>query len=150
MATLFELETEEALLARIDRLEPGTPGIWGKMNVGQMVCHLTDALRIAMGEVSVPFQPGPLSSPLARWLIISLLPIPRGKAKTLPVYQSSQPGEWHRDIALLKAKVGECAERGRAGKTDWPPHPAFGPLTRKQQGMLLAKHMDHHLRQFGV
>jgi hypothetical protein len=31
-----------------------------------------------------------------------------------------------------------------------PPHPLFGPLTTTQWGQLTWKHLDHHLRQFGV
>ena len=29
-------------------------------------------------------------------------------------------------------------------------HPAFGRLTYNQYGALMARHTDHHLRQFGV
>jgi hypothetical protein len=150
MATVFETSTRDALLSRIDRLRPDTRGIWGKMNVQQMVCHLTDALKVSLGEIEAPFRPGPLSSRFARWMIISVLPIPRGKARTKPAFQTSQPGEWTRDVALLKSKVHELGERGRNAGVSWPAHPTFGPLTRKQHGILIAKHMDHHLRQFGV
>ena len=30
------------------------------------------------------------------------------------------------------------------------PHPAFGHLTYDQWGQMQYKHLDHHLRQFGV
>lgn len=32
----------------------------------------------------------------------------------------------------------------------WHPHPLFGVLTHKQWGKMQYKHLDHHLRQFGV
>ncbi len=32
----------------------------------------------------------------------------------------------------------------------WHPHPAFGPFTKEQWGQLQYKHLDHHLKQFGV
>ena len=35
-------------------------------------------------------------------------------------------------------------------KTEWNPHPAFGYFTAQQWGQMQYKHLDHHLRQFGV
>jgi hypothetical protein len=32
----------------------------------------------------------------------------------------------------------------------WPEHPAFGRLSASQWGVLAHRHVDHHLRQFGV
>jgi len=32
----------------------------------------------------------------------------------------------------------------------WYPHPSFGEFTKEQWGQLEYKHLDHHLRQFGV
>jgi hypothetical protein len=32
----------------------------------------------------------------------------------------------------------------------WTPHFKFGALSRKQWGILCYKHLDHHLKQFGV
>ena len=32
----------------------------------------------------------------------------------------------------------------------WDPHPVFGNFTPDQWGKLQYKHLDHHLRQFGV
>jgi hypothetical protein len=33
---------------------------------------------------------------------------------------------------------------------DWPPHPILGRLSRGQWMRWGYRHMDHHLRQFGV
>ena len=35
-------------------------------------------------------------------------------------------------------------------KTNWPIHPFFGNFTTEQRGQIQYKHLDHHLRQFGV
>lgn len=32
----------------------------------------------------------------------------------------------------------------------WNPHPMFGKFTMEQWGKMEYKHLDHHLRQFGV
>ncbi|NND11366.1 MAG: DUF1569 domain-containing protein, partial [Flavobacteriaceae bacterium] len=35
-------------------------------------------------------------------------------------------------------------------KAEWEPHPSFGYYTKDQWGKTQYKHLDHHLRQFGV
>jgi hypothetical protein len=40
------------------------------------------------------------------------------------------------------------AARGQDGP--WVDHPAFGRLSPRAWGVLVYRHMDHHLRQFGV
>ena len=35
-------------------------------------------------------------------------------------------------------------------KEDWSDHPAFGSFSKEQWGKMQYKHLDHHLRQFGV
>ena len=44
--------------------------------------------------------------------------------------------------------VNELALRADDSATRWPEHPFFGPLTRKDWGVLGYRHSDHHLRQF--
>jgi hypothetical protein len=34
--------------------------------------------------------------------------------------------------------------------SDWPDHPVFGRMTGEQVSRLHAKHLNHHLTQFGV
>ena len=38
----------------------------------------------------------------------------------------------------------------RKKQTDWNPHPIFGDFKKEQWGKMHYKHLDHHLRQFGV
>ena len=35
-------------------------------------------------------------------------------------------------------------------RNEWNPHPMFGKFTKQQWGQMQYKHLDHHLRQFGV
>jgi hypothetical protein len=51
---------------------------------------------------------------------------------------------WHVNEALACA-VGEMEIEGA-----WPRHHMFGKITGREVSRLHAKHLDHHLRQFGV
>jgi hypothetical protein len=55
-------------------------------------------------------------------------------------------------IAARQAALRALLERLGTGPTEGlgPVHPFFGPLTRRQWGVLVHKHADPHLRQFGV
>jgi Protein of unknown function (DUF1569) len=49
----------------------------------------------------------------------------------------------------LVALIDRFAAAGPAGCTTHP-HSFFGPLTPNEWAILTYKHLDHHLRQFGV
>jgi hypothetical protein len=57
-----------------------------------------------------------------------------------------------RDFETEKTALIECVKRFTAGPDvlTKKPHPFFGPLTVDEWNTLQYKHLDHHLRQFGV
>src|ERR1051326_4731972 len=50
MKTLFDAADREALVARINALDPAAARQWGKMDPAQMLCHLGRALETATGD----------------------------------------------------------------------------------------------------
>ena len=135
------------LCSRIDRLQPTAPARWGKLTAPQMVCHLADALRMAHGTLPVKPKKLPIRYPPLKQLIIYHLPFPKG-APTAPELISRQATEWHGEIDTLKHELAAFQQRGPAGP--FVPHPAFGALTPRAWGVLVYRHTDHHLKQFGV
>src|SRR5262245_60014875 len=149
MPTLFDASTRAGVPTRIGSLEATRPGLWGKMNVSQMVCHCGDQLRVALRDVPSEEHFVPLlQSRLVRHVIVYWLPWPKGKIPTAPEMQATPPTAWQGDLDALHGLVDRFAERRPDG--DWPTHPAFGPLAGKEWGVLSYKHLDHHLRQFGA
>ena len=67
-------------------------------------------------------------------------------AKTLVV---SDDRDLKMEQQRLSALIDRFAAAGPAGCTTHP-HTFFGPLTPQQWAILQYKHLDHHLRQFGV
>ena len=49
---------------------------------------------------------------------------------------------------ILKSLLDEF--HAQSERKNWPDHPAFGHFTSEQVGKMQYKHLDHHLRQFGV
>ncbi len=149
MPTLFDPASEQQLRARIRRLDPLTPARWGKFTAPTMVCHLIDAYRVPIGELPVKSKGAKLAFPPLRWLILNVLPFPKG-APTAPEYLTTKPAAWDRGIARLDEYVTRFLDFGRSPSPKWAFHPAFGQMNTEQWGILAQRHTDHHLRQFGV
>ena len=61
----------------------------------------------------------------------------------------SDQREFQREREQLKEKIRQFHRGGQSGCTK-EPHPFFGDLTPPQWSRGMYKHLDHHLRQFGV
>src|SRR5690606_34536514 len=56
--------------------------------------------------------------------------------------------DFSREKAKLMALINDFHQQ--KDKKVWDPHPVFGTFTHEQWGQMQYKHLDHHLRQFGV
>ena len=103
---------------------------------------------MALGELPVrpknkrAFQTFPL-----KHLALYVIPFPKG-APTAPELLAGQPGDFEADRARLRALLEQFGTGPEEGPG--PAHPLFGPLSRKEWGVLVYKHTDHHLRQFSA
>jgi uncharacterized protein DUF1569 len=118
------------------------------MSVDQMICHLSDQLRIALGQISGKPRPGPFHNPLGRRIAIDFLSWPKGKIKGPKEAFTTRPTSLPKDVVTLESLLDQFA--ARAGQRNWPDHPIFGRMSGPLWGRLTCKHFDHHLRQFGV
>jgi Protein of unknown function (DUF1569) len=118
------------------------------MSAQQMVCHLGESLKMALGELLVAPKNLPIRYPPLKQLIIYLAPFPKNAPTAPELVITVTPNEWARDVRTLTALMDRFAARGQDGP--WVDHPAFGRLSPRAWGVLVYRHMDHHLRQFGV
>ena len=147
MKSIFNAQVHRELQERVQRLSTALKPQWGTMTPVQMVAHLSDSLRMASGELEVapkkvPFRYSPLKE-----FVLYVLPMPKG-LPTAPELIARKPGDWSVEIADLRDQLNGLVQRGAEALA--PRHPAFGALSAKQWGVLIYRHMDHHLRQFGV
>lgn len=149
MKHFFEPATVTELRARVHQLRPDSPRQWGTMSAPQAVAHLAGALQQALGDQKPPRM---LAGHLLGWAIrpfaLGAKPMPRN-APTVPELVIADACELDAERARLLALIDRAAAAGPAGCTTHP-HPFFGRLTPEQWSVLMYKHLDHHLRQFGV
>lgn len=148
---MFNDADRTAMSERINRLTPESKALWGKMNVAEMLCHCADGVEMATGERDVADRSNFLFRTIVKPLVLYVLPMPKS-APTAPELNPHLDGTKPEEFENDRARLNECIEKLVAAPDDfsWAPHAAFGRMTRDQWGILIHKHIDHHLKQFGV
>jgi hypothetical protein len=147
---LFETARVDELKERVARLTPQSPRQWGKMNSAQAVAHCAMGFELPSGERKPPRA-------LIGLLIGGIIkPLALGDDKPMRRNSPTVKGLAivdERDLAKerqrLCAALDRFAAAGPSGCTTHP-HSFFGRLTPDEWAILMYKHVDHHLRQFGV
>ena len=147
MKTLFDERARAGIVARVEQITADTRPTWGKMNVEMMLAHLVASMRMASGELQVKPKKLAIRFPPLRQLLVYWLPWPKGTPTAPELLPAERASVDHckRELVQLIQVVGE-----RGSHQQWPPHPAFGNLGRRGWGVLTWRHLDHHLRQFGL
>ena len=149
MKNLFERESTEEIISRIDKLQPAAQRHWGKMDVAQMMAHCSAAMDMAAGRLNPPrILLGRLLGPLVKPFFTNEKPFSRNNP-TDKKLRISDPRDFVREQDQLRLKIRQFHEGGE-GNCTRHPHPFFGALTPQQWSRGMYKHLDHHLRQFGV
>lgn len=149
MNNLFASSERQQILDRLGKLQAGATRRWGKMDAAQMCAHCVAALEVGAGDVAK--EHSFIGKVLGRFVKGSLLgekPFSKN-SPTDPSFIVSDP----RDFAVERARLVEIVKRFSAAgpsAADGRMHSFFGRLKGDEWGVLMYKHLDHHLRQFGT
>ena len=148
MKNLFDASTAEEIKQRIALLRPDSPRQWGIMSPAQAAAHCSAGLELASGERKPPRK---AVGWVLGWIIKPMAlgndsPM-RRNAPTMIAVQDDRNLDVERE--RLRALVDRFVAAGPEGCTTHP-HSFFGRLTPTEWAILTYKHLDHHLRQFGV
>jgi hypothetical protein len=149
--TLADDRDRALVLARLRGLRLDSPRRWGRMSVHQMVCHLADNFRMALGERGVESTFVPLPRGIVKWAALyAPIPWPKGIPTSPETDQErggTRPGEFAADLG----EAVRLFERVTADvDTLVRPHPVFGAMRVADWLRWGYLHTDHHLRQFGA
>ncbi len=150
MKNLYEPATVEEVKQRMAQLRPDTERQWGKMNVAQMVAHCSGGMEWAVGDKRPPR--------MFVGRILGVIVKPMALKDDEPMRRNSPTSkdlvvDHDRNLEMEQVRLRGLVERfalaGPKGCTTHP-HSFFGRLTPEEWAVLMYKHLDHHLRQFGV
>lgn len=148
---IYSPETTVELATRISSLTNETPALWGKMNAGQMLSHCCVAYQQVLGENTD--KPGMIM----KWMLktffkqsmVNEVPY-RPNLPTGPTFvRLNQNFDIETEKGKLIAYVQKIQELGPE-ELSAIPSLSLGKLSAMEWNNLLYKHIDHHLRQFGV
>jgi len=152
MNTLAREGCRAELVQRLRRTRPDSSRRWGRMTVHQMVCHLSDSFRMALGQKRVSGASSFVHRTLIKWLALYSPIRWRAGIVTRPEVDQEVGGTKPLDFAadLKEAQTLLTIVASQAGNTGWPDHPVFGPMSEGDWMRWAYLHTDHHLRQFGL
>ena len=150
MQNLFDSVVVADVKVRIGRLRSDSARQWGKMTPGQAMAHCAAGMELALGDQrpSRMFI-GRLLGPLVKKRVLANEdPMKRNSPtdKRLIVADDRDLGAESRRLIAL---IDRFQTGGRTACTTHP-HTFFGPLAPEEWAVLMYKHVDHHLRQFGA
>lgn len=150
MKNIFDPKVTDELIDRINQLKPETPALWGKMSVDQMLAHCCVAYEMAFTNKH------PKPNPLMRFLlkmfvkkgVVNEVPYPKN-SRTAPAFIIADHKNFEEEKDRLIKYIEHTYSLGEdhfEGKESL----SFGPMTAQEWNNLFYKHLDHHLKQFGV
>ena len=146
--TIWDPELRTSSIARAARLTETTVPAWGSLSASGMMAHVNDSIRMALGELPVKPKRMLFRHPPLKQLIVYALPFPKGVPTAPELLARCATAV----LADERRSYGELLGRLAALTPGFAlaDHPAFGRLTRRAFGVLIARHTDHHFRQFGL
>ena len=148
MNTLFDPQTSQEIIQRIENLNISSSRQWGKMDVAQMLAHCAMGMETSLGDRNPPRTfLGRLLGKIMQGGLTDDKPMPKN-LPTHPEFVMVDSKDFEREKSRLLALVNRFSEGGASVITE-NPHPFYGKITPTQWSSGSWKHMDHHLRQFG-
>ena len=145
--SLFDPVAKQEIIQRINQLTPTSQRKWGKMDVSQMLAHLQMPISTAFGS----HHPKGnfilrLVGPLFKSKLWDSKPYKQGLPTDPTFIMTGNARDFEKEKKALLELINQFSETTVAGDR----HPIFGSMTQENWSKATWKHIDHHLRQFGV
>src|SRR5262245_60803606 len=146
MAMLHDASCRAGIEDRLRALRPDSQRRFGRMTPAQALWHCNEAIEIALGKKKVPKEKAPLPGSIMKFLVINV-PWPKG-APTLPALVANFQYDFDAERSRCLKLIEEFCAKDLGSQ--WPENPVFGQVRGRDITRLHAKHLNHHLAQFGV
>ena len=146
--SIYSKSDTEKIIARIQLLTNENIALWGTMNVDQMLKHCSAAVDVAYGEKVVE----------VKWMMKLLGRLVKNKvfnsefqknSPTAKEFVFSESYDLEASKLELIQKYSRFSNEGKESIIVMN-HPFWGKMSYEDWDKLMWKHIDHHLRQFGV
>jgi len=146
MKTIFDKQTRDELIDRINKLNENSTAQWGKMNVYQMLKHCTLYEEMLLGKKE--FKRNFLGRIFGKLALKDLIGNDNPVKKNMPTISEIRITESNGDVPSEIVKWIALLQEHALPSNAEVIHPFCGKLNQEQIGYLSYKNTDHHLRQF--
>lgn len=147
---IFQEETVNQVVQRIQSLNPETTPQWGKMKVAQMLAHCNVGYEMVYDDIHP--KPNALMKLMLKTFVkkqvVSEKPYPKN-GKTAPQFLITTDKDFDVEKERLENYIEKTKSLGEEYFDGKESH-SFGKLNKAEWNNLFYKHLDHHLTQFGV
>lgn len=148
---VFDKAVADEIINRIDLLTVDSKPKWGKMDVARMLahCNVTYTTTFSPEEFKKPnfLMKFMLKSFVKKTVVGEKMYKPNGP--TSPIFIIANERDFEKEKALLIANIQKVQSLG-ANYFEGKENFSFGLMTAEEWNNMFYKHLDHHLRQFGV
>ena len=147
---IYDSKDTNDLIVQINKLTPDTKPNWGKMSLDQMLTHLNVVYLMAYTDKYTP--PNSVAKFLLKLMIKKGVFVSKPNPKngrTEPQFIIKDAKNFDEEKKKLISYIEKVKDRGNSN-FEGKESQSFDPLTAEEWNGLFAKHMEHHLTQFGV
>ena len=150
MKSVFSKEETDKLLSRINNLTQSSRPFWGEINVSQMLAHC----NVPYEMIYTDNYPKPnlfkrfLLKIFVKKAVVGEKPYPKN-GRTAPQFIITDDRDFEKEKKQLISYLIKTQELGENYFNNKENH-SFGRLTKEEWNRMFYKHLDHHLKQFGV
>lgn len=150
LPNIFKKEVAEGVIDRINSLTPSSQPLWGKMSVAQMLAHCCVAYEMVYTDKHPKpgFFMGFILKSFLKKGVVNNKPYAKN-LKTAPAFLVSNDKDFEEEKTRLIDYIRETQVLGSYIFDGKMSH-SFGPLSDYEWNNMFYKHLDHHLKQFGV
>lgn len=147
---LFDAAAVKEIKHRAALLRPDSDRQWGRMTAAQAMAHCSKGLEWAVGDSIPPrMYLGRIIGKIVKPMVLRNNEPMRRNSPTATDLIVQDERDLDAERKRLSTLIDRFAAAGPKGCTSHP-HSFFGRLTPDEWAILTYKHLDHHLRQFGV
>ena len=151
MQNVFDAQDAQEYINRINNLTPETQRKWGKMSVDQVLAHLNVAYDLTFTSEKFPkpsFIAKFLLSKFVKPKITNEIPY-KQSLPTSPAFIIADERNFEEEKAKLICNIQRVQQLGKEA-FEGKENINFGKMTAQGWNNMFAKHLNHHLDQFGV
>lgn len=147
---LYDVKECELILERINKLSIKSKALWGSMSVGQMCAHCNVPFEFEFTDMYPPigWVKRQILTLFAKKMVVGSKPYPKN-GRTAPEFIIDSEKDFEKEREKLIGYIKKFQSNG-SHYYEGRPYRSFGKLSAEEWNNMYSKHLDHHLRQFGV